>query len=226
MSSESHQGAPQGTRHPHEPAIAVLTVGPFQENCYVIAQGGDLAIIDPGDEPDRLIEAVRRHAETHGARVRYVLLTHAHLDHVGAVSALREHFGCPVVLPRGEEAMLKMLPLQCQLFGLPPIAVPAIDRWIADRTPLPFGDGAFEILETPGHTAGGTSYRFNDHVFVGDTIFQGSVGRTDLWGGSWPTLETSIRQQLFPLPDDTRLYPGHGPTTSIGEEKRHNPFLN
>lgn len=202
--------------------ITCLTVGPFQENCYLLAHEGDLAIFDPGDEPERLIEAIERT----GARPRYILLTHAHLDHVGACKALQDRYGVPVCVPRHELELLQNLPLQCQLFGLPPLPQPQVDRVLEGHEALPFGSGQLEQIPTPGHSPGGVSYRFGDHVFVGDTIFAGGVGRTDLWGGSWPTLQASIEGRLFTLPDEVALYPGHGPPTSVGTEKRSNPFFN
>jgi glyoxylase-like metal-dependent hydrolase (beta-lactamase superfamily II) len=112
------------------------------------------------------------------------------------------------------------------MFGLPAQSPPAVDQWLDHEAALPLGGGTIQAIATPGHSPGGISYRLNDHVFVGDTIFAGGVGRTDLWGGSWPTLEKSIRDRLFTLPDHLTLYPGHGPTTTVGDEKRSNPFFN
>lgn len=201
--------------------IQVFTVGPFQENCYVVARDGDLLIVDPGDEADRLMEAI----DATGLRPRYLLLTHGHLDHVGAVSALQARYDCPVLAPADELPLIEQLPLQCQLFGLPPMTPPRVDRTIADGESLAFGQGTIEAIATPGHSPGGTCFRVGDHVFVGDTIFQGGVGRTDLWGGSWPTLERSIRERIFTLPEHLALYPGHGPATTVGDEKRSNPFF-
>jgi glyoxylase-like metal-dependent hydrolase (beta-lactamase superfamily II) len=220
LSSGAADAAPEA-----QPTVAVATVGPFQENCYVLVDAGELAVFDPGDEPDRLIALVEELAARHGARLRYLVLTHAHLDHVGAAKALQDRFGAPVVMARAEAPLLEMLPLQYQLFGLPAQEAPRVDRLIEGGEALPFGRGALEAIPTPGHTAGGTSFRYGDHVFVGDTIFAGGVGRTDLWGGSWPTLERSITQNLFTLPEHLTLYPGHGPTTTVGEEKRSNPFF-
>lgn len=200
----------------------VITVGPFQENCYLLAQDGELAIFDPGDEADRLKQAI----EATGAKPRYILLTHAHLDHVGAVAELARHYRVPVCAPRNELELLAALPIQCQLFGLPPMTPPTVDRVLDPEETLPFGGSTLQAIATPGHSPGGTSYRLDDHVFVGDTIFAGGVGRTDLWGGSWPTLERSIRDRIFTLPEHLTLYPGHGPTTTVGVEKRSNPFFN
>ena len=202
--------------------ITCLTVGPFQENCYLLAQDGELAIFDPGDEPERLIEAI----EKTGAKPRYILFTHAHLDHVGACLALQDRYDVQVCVPRGELELLENLPLQCQLFGMPPLPQPRVDRVLEGHEALALGRSELTLIATPGHSPGGVSYRLGDHVFVGDTIFAGGVGRTDLWGGSWPILQTSISEQLFTLHDEVKLYPGHGPTTSVGVEKRSNPFFN
>ena len=202
--------------------VKTLTVGPFQENCYLVEHGGDVAIVDPGDEAERLIAAI----DVLEATPRYVLITHAHLDHVGAAAALKARYGVPVLMPRLEEPLLFALPLQCQLFGMAPIAVPAVDRLLDGTEALPFGASEIHAIPTPGHSPGGTCYRLGDEVFVGDTLFAGGVGRTDLWGGSWETLRASITGRLFSLPDATVVYPGHGPATTVGEEKRTNPFLN
>jgi glyoxylase-like metal-dependent hydrolase (beta-lactamase superfamily II) len=202
--------------------IRSITVGPFQENCYLLVRDGDLAIIDPGDEPDRIAAAI----EATGATPRLILLTHAHLDHVGAVDALKARWDIPLFAPREELPLLAELPLQCAMFGLPPLTPPAVDHIVEPGTDLPLGRGRIKVLATPGHSPGGTSYKIDDDVFVGDTIFAGGVGRTDLWGGSWVALKASIETQLFTLPDAVTLHPGHGPSTTVGEERRNNPFFN
>lgn len=202
--------------------VNVITVGPFQENCYLLVQDGELAVFDPGDEAERLIQAI----DATGATPRYIVLTHAHLDHVGAAAALRERYGIPLYCPRGETELLENLPVQCAMFGLPPQAAPAPDHLVDEGLSLPLGSAAIVAFDTPGHSPGGTCYRLGDHVFVGDTIFAGGVGRTDLWGGSWPILQASIEARIFTLEDGVTLYPGHGPTTTVGEERRSNPFFN
>ena len=201
--------------------VSVITVGPFQENCYLLVKDGELAVFDPGDEPDRLAAAI----DATGARPRYIVLTHAHLDHVGAAEALRARYGIPLYCPRGETELLANLPIQCAMFGFPPVAPPAVDHLVDPGQALPLGTGTITAIPTPGHTSGGMSYRIDDHLFVGDTIFAGGVGRTDLWGGSWPTLERSIKERIFSLEDAVTLYPGHGPTSTVGEERQSNPFF-
>jgi glyoxylase-like metal-dependent hydrolase (beta-lactamase superfamily II) len=202
--------------------IRAITVGPFQENCYLIVRDGECAIVDPGDEADRIAAEIK----ATGAVPRLILLTHAHLDHVGAVDALKARWNLPLYAPREELALLAELPLQCAMFGLPPIPPPQVDHIVEPGTDLPLGRGTIEVIATPGHSPGGTSYRIGDDVFVGDTIFAGGVGRTDLWGGSWAALKASIEDRIFTLPDAVTLYPGHGPTTTVGVERRTNPFFN
>lgn len=202
--------------------ITVGPVGPFQENCYLLVRDGELAIFDPGDEAERVAAAI----DATGARPRYIVLTHAHLDHVGAVEALRARYGVPLYCPRGETELLENLPVQCAMFGLPPVPGPVPDHLVDEAQELPLGSGAFKAISTPGHSPGGMSYLIDDHLLVGDTIFAGSVGRTDLWGGSWPTLERAIKERIFSLDDAVTLYPGHGPTTTVGDERRTNPFFN
>ena len=183
---------------------------------------GDLAIIDPGDEAERIAATI---AETR-ATPRFILLTHAHLDHVGAAQALKARYGIPLWAPRGEQELLAQLPLQCALFGLPPLEVPSVERWLDAGATLTLGNSHIETRATPGHSPGGVAYLVDNDMFVGDTIFAGSVGRTDLWGGSWPTLQHSIETQIVSWHDDVVLYPGHGPTSSVGVERRQNPFFN
>jgi glyoxylase-like metal-dependent hydrolase (beta-lactamase superfamily II) len=202
--------------------VHVHTVGAFQENCYLRGKDGELAVFDPGDEADRLIAAI----DATGLAPKYELLTHAHLDHVGAAAALQARYGAPVYMMEAESPLLENLPLQCAMFGVPPIPAPTIDRHLQGGERLPFGAGEIHAVPTPGHSPGGVTYVCDGHAFVGDTIFAGGVGRTDLWGGSWPVLEATIQTHIFTLPEEVTLYPGHGPTTTVGTEKRSNPFFN
>jgi hydroxyacylglutathione hydrolase len=202
--------------------VNVITVGPFQENCYLLVLAGELAVFDPGDEAERLIKAI----DATGATPRYIMLTHAHLDHVLAADTLRGHYSIPLYCPRGDAELLSFLPIQCEMFGQPRQEAPIPDHLVDDGTNLPLGQTTIVAFATPGHSPGGTCYRAGDHVFVGDSIFAGGVGRTDLWGGSWPTLQASIEARIFTLEDSVTLYPGHGPTTTVGEERRSNPFFN
>lgn len=203
--------------------IETLTVGPFEENTYLVrADGGNEGyVIDPGDEARRIIAAIR----ASGMKPVAIVNTHGHLDHVGAVASLQEELGLPFWIHRADEFMLHDLTTQARMFGLPPLRDPRVDRWIEEGEEIPLGKESLRVIHLPGHTPGGVGFLAGSKLIVGDTLFAGSVGRTDLPGGDWATLLRSIREQLLVLPDDTRLYPGHGPETTIGIERRTNPFL-
>jgi len=202
-----------------------LTVGPFQENCYVIGdeETGDGAIVDPGDEAARIALAV----EQTGLEISQIIITHAHIDHVGAVAALADEYACPVLMHVEAEPMLQQLPTQAMMMGLRFGKVPGVDRHIEDREVLDVGGLRLEALYTPGHAPGHLAFYVADEgiVLSGDALFAGSVGRTDLFGGDMALLMRSINERLLTLPDETRVLPGHGPETTIGEERAHNPFL-
>ena len=205
--------------------ITSLIVGPFAVNCYLVSdpETADAVIIDPGDEPDRILEAVNRS----GCTPRAILLTHGHADHFGAVDPLREALGVPVMIGRDDAPLLVDAAANgSALFGMPMTAAPA-DRTVQDEELLAFGRLSFRVLATPGHTPGGVSYLDERHgaVFCGDTLFAGSVGRTDLPGGSMERLLESIERKLLTLPDGTVCYPGHGPQTTVAAERSANPFL-
>lgn len=201
--------------------VSTHTVGPFQENCHLVRWGEALAIVDPGDEAERLLRAIADTGLAPGA----ILITHAHLDHVGAVAELKRALKVPVVAPAGERELMAAVPLQCAKYGLPPIEVPEVDHWWAPGEALSVGGQAVEVIQAPGHSPDGLCFRFGELLCVGDVLFAGSVGRTDLYGGSWPTLEASIRERLFSLPGHLRVLPGHGPSTTIDHERRTNPFF-
>ena len=197
--------------------------GPFQENCYLVweeetKQG---IFVDPGDEAERLI----RTARFLGVEVKAVYNTHGHIDHAGAAAAVCEAFGIPFAMHPADAFLLEGLPEQARMFGLPPIAAPRLDRELADGDTVSVGNAIGEVIHTPGHTPGGVCFKFGGVVLVGDTLFAGSIGRTDLPGGSTRQLLASIRDRLLVLPEETRALSGHGPATSIGIEKEHNPFL-
>ena len=205
--------------------LEMLTVGPFQENCYVIGdeESGVGAIVDPGDEAVRIALAV----EQTNLEIGQILVTHAHIDHVGAVGALADEYACPVLMHAEAEPMLKQLPSQATMMGLRFGKVPTVDRYIGDEEVLEVGGLRLESLYTPGHAPGHLAFYVESEglVLSGDALFAGSVGRTDLFGGSMEVLMRSISERLLTLPDDTRVYPGHGPQTTIGNERSYNPFL-
>jgi hydroxyacylglutathione hydrolase len=204
--------------------LKMLTVGPFQENCYIIGDDSGVGVVvDPGDEAARIALAV----EQTDLDVGSIIVTHAHIDHVGAVAALVDEYACPVLMHSEAEPMLKQLPTQAMMMGLKFGKVPAVDRHIGDGEVLEVGELRLRSLYTPGHAPGHLAFYVQDEdlVLSGDALFAGSVGRTDLPGGSMEVLMRSIEERLLTLPDETRVFPGHGPQTEIGNERASNPFL-
>lgn len=202
-----------------------IVVGPFQENCYVIGdeQSGTGAVIDPGDEAARIALTV----EQTGLDIEQVILTHAHIDHVGAVAPLLEEYACPLLIHAEAEPMLKQAPTQAMMMGLRFGKVPAVDRYVEDDEVVEVGGLRLRALYTPGHAPGHLAFYVEDEgvVLSGDALFAGGIGRVDLPGGSMEVLMRSIEERLLTLPDQTLVYSGHGPETTIGDEKAHNPFL-
>lgn len=205
--------------------VETLAVGPFQENCYIIGDetSGEGALIDPGDEATRIALAV----EQTGLEIAQILVTHAHIDHVRAVAQLVNEYTCPVLMHEEAEAMMKTLPQQGIMMGIRFGKVPAVDRHIGDDEVLEVGSLRIRSLYTPGHAPGHLALYVEDEelVFSGDALFAGSVGRTDMPGGSMEVLMQSISERLLTLPDETRVLSGHGPETTIGRERAYNPFL-
>ena len=210
--------------------IESQAVGPFHKNGFVVAcpRTREGVIIDPGDEVDGLLEFIEQEHLT----IRHILLTHAHVDHVTGVGPAKRALGAPVHLHRDDLFLYERALVQASVFGLkmegPP---PPIDSFYTAGDAIAFGDFEARPHHTPGHCPGGvclevarTGERGLD-LFVGDTLFAGSIGRTDLPGGDHATLIASIRSVLFPFGDDARVYPGHGPDTTIGRERKSNPFL-
>ena len=205
--------------------VEMLTVGPFQENCYVIGdeESGTGALIDPGDEAARIALAVERI----GLAISQIIVTHAHIDHVGAIAPLTDEFLCPVLMHEEAEAMLKTVPQQAMMMGMRFGKVPKVDQHITDDEVLEVGPLRLHSLYTPGHAPGHLAFYAEEQgiVFSGDALFAGSVGRVDLPGGSMEVLMQSISERLLILPDETRVLSGHGPETTIGRERVSNPFL-
>jgi glyoxylase-like metal-dependent hydrolase (beta-lactamase superfamily II) len=201
----------------------VLHLGPLDNNTYVLACGAtrEAAIIDVGFEPEAVIEAVR----AQGLVVRHLLNTHAHYDHAAGMRPVQEALGGDYHLHPADRFLLERLSEQGAAFGFPPAAAPAVVHDLADRQIVSFGEIQLEVIHTPGHSPGGVSFRRDATLWVGDTLFAGSIGRTDLPGGSFEDLERAIRERLFPLGDDVRVLTGHGPETTIGRERRDNPFV-
>jgi glyoxylase-like metal-dependent hydrolase (beta-lactamase superfamily II) len=208
---------------PLELDVTTVVVSPFQQNCRIVRDvaSGEGVIIDPGDEADRILEAV----EASGARITHILGTHAHLDHVGAVAAVKRALDVPFALHRGDFPLLKELPAHGRMFGIAGLEVPEVDIDLADVDEIPFGDGRIDVVHTPGHTPGGVTFLFDGQGFFGDSLFRLSVGRTDL-GGDAAVYAKTLREVILGMPDDTVVYTGHGPDTTIGVERVENPFLN
>lgn len=198
--------------------------GPVGANCYIFGddRSRDVFVIDPGDEPDRILDSLRQL----GARPLALVNTHGHFDHIQAVDAVRRATRAPFWIHEAEREILTQGPARAKmLFGLdlPPSPVP--DRWLVDGDRLQVGGLTLTVRHTPGHSPGGVCLLGDGLAFVGDTLFAGSIGRTDLPGADTATLLASIARVLLPLPDETVCYPGHGPETTMGEERRTNPFL-
>ena len=205
--------------------LKMLTVGPFQENCYIIGDEESAvgAIVDPGDEAARIAMAV----EETNLEIGSIIVTHAHIDHVGAVVVLVDEYACPVLMHAEAEPMLRQLPTQAMMMGMRFGKVPSVDRHVEDEEILEVGDLSLRSLYTPGHAPGHLAFYAEEEglVLSGDALFAGSVGRVDLPGGSMEVLMRSIEDRLLTLPDDTLVYSGHGPRTTIGNERTSNPFL-
>ncbi len=193
------------------------------ENCYLVWDDEEQKgiLVDPGDEPERIMQIV---AES-GIAIEGIFNTHGHLDHAGGVAAIARALGIPFALHVDDWDLVAGLPHQAQMFGLAPMEAPQVDRELTHGETFRIGEHAFKVLHTPGHTPGGVCFHSGEIVIVGDTLFQGSIGRTDLPGGSYPQLIQSIQEQLLPLSDWTQVLSGHGPVTTVGFERAHNPFL-
>jgi len=202
--------------------VKTLAVGPIMANCYILGceSSKEAAVIDPGDDADRILQALAESEFT----VKLILNTHGHFDHVGANRRIKEVTGAPLMIHEYDAPMLESLSQSASAWGMRAENSPPPDQFLEDGDSLSFGELTLSVIHTPGHTRGGVSFHTNGAVFVGDTLFAGSIGRTDFPGGDFETLIASIQKKLFPLGDEVVVYTGHGPETSIGYEKRTNPF--
>jgi len=205
--------------------FTILPVTPYQQNCSLVWDAaGRAALIDPGGEAERLLAEVAQR----GLTLEKILLTHGHLDHVGAAVELRDALGIPIIGPQREEQFwLDLLPQQAELFGFPPAVVFTPDQWLEDGDRVEVGSLRMDVLHCPGHTPGHVVF-FEPQArlaFVGDVLFKGSIGRTDFPRGDHAALLAAIRGKLFPLGDDVRFVPGHGAMSTFGRERRENPFV-
>ena len=206
-----------------QPRVICLTNGVYQENCYILAdpETGDAVIIDPGEDSDLFL----RRMETEGFTLRAVWLTHAHLDHILGVKDVVERSGAPLHMHPADRPLYDGIAEQGAWLGVQAPQPPAPDHDLAHGDALQLGGFEFEVRHVPGHSPGSVAFVGHGVAIVGDAIFAGSVGRVDLPGGDGGTLLASIRDQLMTLPDETIVYSGHGPETTIGAERRMNPFV-
>lgn len=203
--------------------IKALAVGPMMSNCFILGcdQTREAAVIDPGDDTDRILFTL---AESKLA-AKYIINTHGHFDHVGGNQRMKHATGAEILIHPEDAPMLNMIAASGASFGMHTENSPPPDRLLADGEGIDFGKISARVLHTPGHSPGSISLYTDSVVFVGDALFAGSIGRTDFPGGDHDLLIASIQNKLFALGDDVRVFTGHGPETTIGREKRYNPFV-
>ena len=203
----------------------ILAVGPLQCNCSIIgdSETHEAMIIDPGDEIESILALVRKH----NLQVKQIVITHAHIDHVGGAMKLRAATGAPILLNQNDHELLKMLDVQAAWIRVAPPGKVEIDQSIGQGDTIKAGSLTANVIFTPGHTEGSVCLYFpaEKKLIAGDTLFAGSIGRTDLPGGSFEKIIDSLQDKILALPDETVVVPGHGPQTTIGEEREYNPFL-
>lgn len=203
--------------------LETLVVGMIQANCYVVADETtrEAVVIDPGGDTPVILRAL----ETRKLKLVAVVATHGHFDHVEGLAAMKRATSAPILAHKGDLPLIQGMTGQGLLFGIRVEAAPTPDRFVEDGETIAFGGYTLTVLHTPGHSPGSVSLLVGKSVFVGDLVFAGSIGRTDLQGGDYDVLLRSVRTKIFALPDDTVVYPGHGPATTVGTEKRTNPFF-
>ena len=203
----------------------IIPVGPLQCNCSIIGDETthEAMVIDPGDDIDEIVAII----DDHKLQVKQIVITHAHIDHVGGAMKLRARTGAPILLNQNDYALLKMLDVQAGWLGMKPPGDVEIEAGLAHDEKVQAGNLKASVLHTPGHTEGSVCLYFpaEKMLIAGDTLFQRSIGRTDLPGGSFEKIMRSLHDKVLTLPDETTVIPGHGPATTIGEEREENPFL-
>jgi glyoxylase-like metal-dependent hydrolase (beta-lactamase superfamily II) len=204
--------------------IQSLSLGPIGANCFLVGDEatGDAMVIDPGGDAAQVLDTVERL----GMTVSSIVVTHAHFDHIGGLREVKDATGAPFLIGEHEAPLLEVaVERALLLFGISVPRPPAPDRLLREGDTLTVGDRRFRVAHTPGHSPGHICLIGDGVAFVGDVVFEGSIGRTDLPGGDFQTLLQSIARHILPLPDETVLYVGHGPATTVGRERRANPFL-
>jgi glyoxylase-like metal-dependent hydrolase (beta-lactamase superfamily II) len=201
--------------------VKKLVVGPIENNFYILADEHtkEALVVDPGDEPDRIIDLIKEN----NFKIKFIICTHAHFDHVGAVTEIKDETGAKIVLHRDELILYKNVEAQGMVWGFDIEPLPEPDIIVSEGDSLEIGNLRFIVLHTPGHSPGSICLYGEGILVTGDTLFAGSVGRTDLYGGNMDKLKKSF-QRLIGLPDDTRILPGHGPESTVGKEKNDNFF--
>jgi hydroxyacylglutathione hydrolase len=203
--------------------LKTIVAGPLGVNCYILGcdrtKAG--AVIDPGDDAPMILNAIRQN----NLDIKYILLTHGHVDHLAHLMKLKDEINAEFLMHQEDAFLLTGLFAQAMMFGLPNPGKPKPDRFIEDGDEIILGDLKINVLHTPGHSPGSVTYFVDNKLFVGDLIFAGSIGRTDLPRGDYQTLINSVENKIFTLPDETMIYPGHGPETTVGQEKATNPFF-
>lgn len=204
-------------------SVACIVVGPIETNCYVLScpRSRKAIIVDPGGDPDAIEDFIERSK----LLPVEIISTHGHSDHIASVADLKQRYDVPYAIHGADLEIIKLSVREAPFWGMGKIREPRVDRIISARDEITFGSVRGTVLHTPGHTPGGISMLFDGFVIVGDTLFNMSIGRTDLYGGDTDVLLRAIRTELLTLPENTIVYCGHGPQTTIGEEKRENPFL-
>lgn len=203
--------------------VESVIVGPLETNCYLVycPESLDCAVVDPGAEPSKIFRLI---AEM-GLHPVILLNTHGHIDHIGANRDIKDRFDIPFLIHRLDEPMLKSV-LQSELsFFMGAKSSPSPDEYLEDGGQIKIGLSSLKVIHTPGHSPGSVSFLGDGFLLSGDTLFNGGVGRTDLPGGSWSELEKSIRDRILNMPDEMTVLPGHGPSTTVGQERRFNPFI-
>jgi hydroxyacylglutathione hydrolase len=210
-----------------------VPVGVLQCNCSIIGdpKTREAIVLDPGDEVERLLDLIGRYKLT----VKAIVSTHAHIDHVGGLAKLHQYTGAPVMMHNDDLPLYNAMDEQADFLGLRPPPLTKIDHLLKEGDALSWGSYQLNVIHTPGHTPGSVSLYIpretgqvqlaTPHLFSGDTLFAGGIGRTDLWGGSMDEIMASLKNKLMQLPDETLVYPGHGDNTTIGRERERNPFL-
>ena len=201
-------------------------VGVFQCNCTILGdeETREALVIDPGDDAQKILEVLRKH----DLNLKQIVCTHTHIDHVGAIDDLQQRLGVPAAIHKADLILLDNLDVQAQFSGLPAPKRGTIDSFVQDGGAVACNGIELGVLHTPGHTPGSTTFHLagdRNVLFTGDTLFMQSIGRTDLWGGSHPEIIRSIQKKLMTFDDDTLVISGHGQETTIGHERRYNPFL-